>query len=512
VHIGEYNPFGVIPDELSAADHGGNFLELYSTRRCHSGALAINIGGRVIYPGFRWLEPDYPLVIASEAQFFLPTRPDQPVIQSELRYARSEDVISAVFLLDATEIILRQPAAASYFEGPEAFDSIAVESSASRPYRRRHSLVYGDCEGYHRGVGSGLRPDLIEHNSMSPGRASSVECAPNSISLQINEILPQGSYGSDGQSIPGDEFIELIWSDALAPPSDHGVAVRLRIQPEGNNSIREYLLPLPESDFLSNHRFLTLMRSAPACFDTNAGLIIWPALVLPNGPARYTLHATEGSLLQSLFLDGTNFARMNGRPRYSLARVSDLLPAIWRIGDGTQADRFPCAVFATPGTPNSFRPFLIPTHEGTYTRSFQFQGDGAGSNATLRSRVWSSAPDGLQSVLFEQTITVQSAQSFSIQAPARIFDHTDRLILTVRDVTAEPDDFLFVGEIHAARTPLIISAVAPVPESNAVEWVRVCSPDGFDLRDYGPNASLRLHDSSSVDAIVPCDQRSDCRP
>lgn len=587
--LSEFNPTGIYVPPPGVGGQGsvaadGKFVELRVARACRTAGLYFRIGEKIADPGSTALSVHRPLLLiatrdparyldlvpaaqAGEAVAAGAAKSTGPDIFSvpALRFATAADEI-AVHALPLLLPVLEEPSDAPdpggtsrvlratpenerlYWSGPGA----AVESIGGAPsiFRAVHSLQYAGAgtqarEAFARGAGRGLRPDLREWNAMSPGQLSGLAdanateqraIAPKPLypEVRISEILPAGGYDANGTSLPAEEFIEIHAYSSPEHGSAHDASLEVRITKASTlNTIHQAIrLPLPERD-----GYFVFQRGTSRCFAHNTGgrVARLSELSLPNGPANYALHRIDAthspalaplidaSIIDAFTIDSFAYADLNPpRLRRSVSRFAGetAFPEFARPTDGAAAVSPYCgaATSATPGAPPSFAAFVLRDPADShrlrlYNESTPLPLSLAYSDGNLSS-AWS-----VQTPLYK-------SHGDAIDLPVPPLPETGpgpRLIYTVH----ANDRLLGAGESFAREIPLQIHSVAPTPAAGHVEWLRLCSPDGFSPTAYSQpgsrssasagastNESLQLFvaDSRSADRIVPHAERFETGP
>lgn len=557
--LSEFNPTGVyLPLHRRLADDG-KFLELQVRRDCRSDAVWFRVGGTLLDPGSARLRAGQTLlfIAARDPRRYLdsvvdPSSGTALFSAPALRSSRAGDSI-AVYTArtensPAFERVLR-PAAADvlYWTGIGNTPSDHLARETASDFRAVHSLEFraaGAREAFSAGAGTGLRPDLRAFNAMSPGRFSedasprntetviasdSESDSSNSLDVQISEVLPAGGYDLDLQSLPGEEFIEFhAFVDPVQPgtegsPRDRYAGWELRIiretDTDADATVQQRIrFPSPERA----GRFV-FRRAASRCFAQPAAFsqALLGRLSLPNAAARYELiplASPDADPRDRFRLDAAFYSELDraGQERASASRSSgmtapgtDGFGEFWRRSDGPAATSPYCGrrTLATPGAPAAFAPFLQREDRPPF-RLRLYSEDGP---RELRLRL--SADSNVTFV--EVDVFAEHGQTLDLAAllpPG--FAAYPRILYTIH----ANDRRLGAGEIFASDVPLIVSSVAPTPPPGQVEWIRLCSPDGFSLSALAnvsgagaailERSELRVADSHSHDRIVPFNERS----
>lgn len=471
--LSEANPFGIFDNE--ELNPSGKFLELRSRLTCTPDNIVLRLDAEWIELGGNPVDPEHPLVLAGAADFF-----DQISVQ-EAAALRSLSPSSSVVLFDLSsgaETALRVPAAPRVtFSGVHKTGTI---------FRRVHSLLEGrNAATFHPHFSRGLRPDLAAQNAMSPGFPDdSVSNGPgtssNQYPLRIAEILPQGSRGDDGVSHPGDEFIEFKGTAGCAWDG-------LVLEIQSADGPRTLILPPPCLPI--SERFV-LFRNAPECF-SGQDSAVEPGLVLPNAPAAYKLRS--GEAVDDFTISPALYAAMERGLRTSASRSFSAESIVLTDGSASAAQYCPAKTRATPGSPESFRPFarLESPASGDHLRLRVFSGDGPVFFDVRIGRVESDA-----SVIYQGT----SASGSIIDIPLPASDFPRLLAYVTFD---GPPAFL--TEVFPRGSLLAVDEVSANPLPGNHEYVRVCSPGGFPGESSA--RGLFFKDRSAEDRIVPYQDR-----
>ncbi|MCB1326005.1 MAG: hypothetical protein H7A21_17870 [Spirochaetales bacterium] len=465
IQISELNARGIWNADRMEQD--GRFIELSASSACSVDGMilftpraAISLQGKIA--------PGQPRVLAASAAYF--SDRDSIIVHSDLRYLHSYDAIDLFSLREAQLKALRTPAADR--ERVEIDDTPNVHSVLPTGFDPAADQLY-------HGLSCGLRPDLIAQNQMCPGDDRPLTA--RHVQARISEVLPLGAYDQqNGASLPNEEFIEihLEQNDGVTWPA-YRAALRLEINRERDGQTREFLLPVPESK-----EYLALGHGRPVCYEESD--FAWSAggLYLPNEPAGYRLYDRE-QLLSEVRVDARLLAELGGETRRSVAYSfeADLL----RATDGEQAlVRSACAdgVYATPGRPPAFAPFLATqrTQSGIDLTLFEAE---APQLLSLRTRL---SPD---EAFDESDVWLQNQETIRLASPSG----QHRILLEVYGSAAASP--LLTAALPGDDQALYFQTISATPGPGEVEWVRVCSPNGFTLSE------LLFADANSEDSIVP---------
>lgn len=464
--LSEFNPFGIAVTSEDSLDSGGKFVEFKTSRDCSTEAIVFWIDDAALPAPTGTLKREQVLLFVGDQQLF--GSPNRQV-STGLRAANSSSRIEVQDLLRKTQATLRPtPTEALYFPG----------GGPDRHFPAVHSLTPTSCAGettpcevYSATRSVGLRADLAAFNAMTPGHHNKEQSSIGS-TFFLSELLPFGARRTDGSSVAGAEFVELSRTGA---ESDSAQLLELTIN---DGTIRRVRFPAPRG----SHR-LALVRDGSECFPGHANLTRLSGLVLPNRPALYSLRHLPGAAIDSFELTASLYAQAEGTPRHSITRVFD---NVWRLASGARAVVEHCPqTFARPGAATPVAPFVTEGSDPFVARFIYY-----GSPTQLSASTIDTS--GTSVALQSSPSSVTSGEAILVELPA----HADRHLIRLANGSG---DLLFSGDYFAALPQLFIDAVAPTPQPDQHEWLRVCSAAGFDLA----HTPLILRDSSSADELVP---------
>lgn len=482
----ELNPYGVRL-ETGALATDGKFIELAARGACAPDRLLFRAGDLWLDVGRSAVRPDELIVFAASGAYF-----EDPVrLAPELRNLRARDALSVLDLASGESRLLRA-ATEDFYPTP----------ALARGFTRIHSLRYGPEERHHAAsLTGGLRPDLRAGNAMSPGRAPPLRRAP--LDLKISELLPQGGRAADGSALAAEEFLELVAhgdrrdAGAAGNDADADETLLFEIYAEDGTLESRYRMAPPA---IAPGERAVLGRAPSLCF-AGDGRAILPELSLPNRAAAYRLANALGETLDLVHLDRAAYQAIDrSTMRTSYARLDYARGTLWRPGDG-QAARSPVcldATRATPGAPESFAPFVLKEERAVFAQHLRLLGD-------LSEALWR----------LEFAVNEFSGQDATWQNFARDFAQpilwsgaadAPRILYRLTDCESGVCEFRAGGELFGSRLPLVISAVAATPAAGEQEWLRLCSPDGYDLA--AETRGLFLEDRRERDALAPMARRA----
>ena len=523
--LSEFNPFGFLrktPTGDVRLDPGGKFLELKLGRKCDSSGLLLQAGSHTLEfpagsggPG--------PLLFVADPEGFRPPKEVPLRIDSGLRGLSVRDSLVLYDPLQEKERELRRSVGPEnfYIYGDKQYKPDAPETH--RGYKNVYSLTVssesdetseaGPREYFHAPRARGLRTDLSSAYAMSPGYLQ--DASPQEdMRVRLSEVLPQGGRTADGQSVPGDEFLELAYK---IPIQNNASLWELEVRETGSGKIRRFRLPSPLSasgQTNGNDAYVTIMGEAPVCFanDETFRPLLYSDFNLPNTAAEYTLRDHRGAIIDSLLLDSRLYKELDGREtRLSYQRIGD--EALWRPGDGRAAFENLCEqTGATPGKPSAYRPFIRQTT----------QEPGPGQTPVLRLYTRESplsleltlrgTPGGLPDTSTRQSFVFSRAHREELTPWPGIYNGlSSRYYLELRTTTSEggpllPDGApLYIDVLYRETPLLLIETLAPTPSDGRQEYIRLCSPEGFSAEER--TQGLFIKDSRSSDEIVPWSTR-----
>lgn len=464
----EFNPFGIRESDGRLLP-SGKFVELSVASGCRSDHHIVLAGESVLDPVS--IDSTTPvLLFVGNGSFFGPNRPH---INSTLLRLTPHDPVTLLDLATGATSVLRpsHPPTDLYLYG--------YRSSPASPLPI-HSLVYErGVEMYHEEGGSGLRPDIEGDNHMSPGFANPSPLMRSGV--RISELLSHGSNDPLGNRINGDEFIEF---ESTASRID-SLAI-LEIRRHSDQKVFRFRLYLPPGLF----RF-ALMSGSPVCFEQNGAIESNGTLYLPNSAATYTVYDATGNRLDEVTVSAELDSLLSTAVQKSLQRIP--ATALFRIADGAASTQNLCTggVVASPGLPNDFLPFFEPTAEGIGSRTFRFHAP-VPTPETVRIDIGRSLLSPLFS--YNSVVTDQTELQIAPVSPG------NRLLISFQPLTT-PGAPLQVEELFLIKKGLQFQSLAATPIAPAVEWIRLCSPDGFGAADapFG----LFIEDRFASDQIVP---------
>lgn len=477
----ELNPFGVrLANGALAAD--GKFIEFAARAACAPGRLLFRAGDIWLDPGRSAVQADELIVFAANGAYF-----EDPLrLAPELRYLRPQHAVEVRDIVSGETRLLRAATLDAY-----------PTPAPARGFPRVHSLRFGPEERHHAAShASGLRPDLRAGNAMSPGRAPPLRIAP--LTLQISEILPQGGRAADGTALAAEEFLELVARDNASETNDADDTLILEIYGDGGTLESRYRMAPPA---LAAGERVALGRAPSICF-AGDGRAILPELSLPNRAASYRLANAAGDSLDRVILDRAAYQAIDrSTARVSFARLDYSRGTLWRPGDGEAARSPVCydGTRATPGAPESFAPFLLREERAVFSQQLRLLGERSAVLWRLEFALLDFASaDGAAWLPFTRDV----AQALVWNGAG----DTPRVLYRLTDCESGVCEFRGGGELFGARTPLVIAAVAATPAAGEQEWLRLCSPDGYDLANE--TRGLFLEDRRERDAIAPMAQRA----
>ncbi len=479
VSLSELNFSGVFEPQSGRIQAGGRFVEVELRSDCRPDSLALIAGNAVVEFG---RQPARRVLFTADGEYFADL-PGQArlVLHSKLRHLTADDTILVHDWRSGRQRILRYGEDVAHWTGTARTDSA--------PLRAVHSLEFAGTPApdYTGPRAIGLRPDLLADNAMTPGHAGVSETTSEDLPT-FAEILPQGGRNADGVSLPDEEFIEF--RNALTSGKHNLTMLELEVVRERDGDRRRYRFPA-----MPGVARFTIADGEPECFAAGPGLRL-NDLHLPNEAAVYRLRNNTGTLVDELRIDASTYARLDGDPRTSLSRcfgcATDGEP-VWRPTDGEAARSDLCAgrTYASPGRPESFRPFLSTEALTSSTRRFTLHSDVdrelhflAGNDLNTPA-LRAQAPDRI-------SVRLSPGQSFEFTP-----SFTGNRFRAIYAVSDNGDAILAFGEAHPpGRHVLAVHAVSPTPGPGAYEWFRVCSPDGFALE---PGTSLHIRDGGGFE-------------
>jgi len=475
--LNEINPLGISRE--AKLNTGGKFLEIVVKRKCRSGIIVFVSENFVLEPPHdEHKQGDIILFVANASLFSV----DGQQQNTALRRLTSKTRVRAIDLeTGANRIIFK-----GFAENVRLIYGQQDQSEDNYLFRV-HSLIPEPDSSfglvYHPAITSGLRPDITLH-AMSPGFKNDI--SPYNAAIKLAEVLPTGSYNSSGISHPGDEFIEFIHELPQSPHRQSSLAA-LTITRLRDQDIRHYLFPVPGSDKFE--RFL-FMKNPAECFTTDTNTIIFSSLYLPNEAANYELFGYDGSLLDGIKINSATYDLLDQNiVRYSLSHISEA--NIWKISDGTGAFDNHCAgrTGATPGDIESYRPFLLPAGAEPGARYFRLYTENQFEVMEWRAGLVLDTP-----LFYGQKLLERNGILSVFASP---LPPIKRLLLSI-NLSGETIPLL-IGEIFYPAPELFIHTISPTPVVGEVEWLRICTVDGF---SPAIGQKLNLKDSGYSDEIT----------
>ena len=547
----EFNPTGMFVPAYPAGalEPDGKFVEFRALRDCRAHGILFRVKDTILDPGAIETYAGLLLVFVAARE---PNRSLAPGPENTA-HVISAPALRSAGPTDSIAIFSTQPSAQSPNDqkpnerslrsaAPEtAYWTGTGDAQPGAVFRAVHSLRFSVStdeltpgESFAQGAGLGLRPDLVAANAMSPGvfpEQAATATNATRLRVRISEILPAGGYSSDSTPLADEEFIEFL-ADRMDAPNNEARALtsgtwQLQIRRIAATATTEspaiIKFPAPERP-----GYFVFQRGVSRCFThTPADRFRFPALSLPNTATRYELRSrstatnTNGAFAEptesdqpdetvdAVTIDAGMYARLDqtGR-RFSVSRnlASDGdMPEMVRLTDGAAASSPFCGAgtFATPAAPAAFAPFLFSDP--------RTQPNPALAATPRRLRLYSEL--GTLPLRIAVGETLNDAQTFERDvAPGQEIwiapDQTDEALAIRNPRTifrvSYGERVLAAGEIFfGPRIPLIVQSVAPTPASGDVEWIRLCSPDGFSPDAQIPGSRLFVRDANGSDQIIP---------
>ncbi len=437
--------------------------------------------------GDLWLDPGPGDVQAGELFVFAANAAyfEEPVrLASDLRNLRAQHSVEALDLVSGERRTLRAATTDAY-----------PTPAPVRGFAQIHSLRFGPEERHHAAnLAGGLRPDLRAGNAMSPGRAPPLQIFP--LRWRLSELLPQGGRAADGSALAAEEFLELVLNANIdARNADETLIIE--IFSENGALESRHRLPPPA---LEVGERVVLGRAPSTCFAGDGRAVI-AELSLPNRAASYRLANAADETIDLAHVDRAAYQALDrSTTRTSYARIDYARGVLWRPGDGAAARGSICydATRATPGAPESFAPFLLKEESAVFGQKLRLLGDRSAMLLRLEF-AQTDFSDADASWLQFYRDDAQWIVWSGADAPPRI-------LYRLSDCESGFCEFRAGGELFGPRTPLVIAAVAATPPAGEQEWLRLCSPDGYDLA--AETRGLFLEDRRERDALTPMAQRA----
>ncbi len=479
--LSEFNPYGIYEPSDTTIQIGGKFAEFQALRTCNAGHIIFSSGNASMDPGSSLIEKDQRVLFAASSEYFTNT------FYSDSSY-RSLSENNPVYVLNITTGKIK------YFYIPLPASTVRIYGSGEtfNPLIARvHSLIPNNSGSYtfHGFTSRGLRPDLESSHAMSPGFPEPVTSVYDSY---LTEINPAGSRSNDGSSNPEDEFIEIRSMRPLyatkSPPS-----LEITVTNDVTSDARTYILPGPHAAGV-----LTLIRSQPVCFAGQDSFLYSKSLSLPNNPSSYTLINSFNNI-EVIKLDPTLYAAMETGARRSLHQLLNgqekpYEPPIWRISTrgGSECT---AATFSEPGYMNAYDDFAIMTESIPDKIQFKYFSED------------NSFPDSV--TLYDEAGLPALSLATTIDQPNTVTASIPHLnnyrYLAFATKQSSESRGIYLRELYNVNRPLRVDTVSPTPLPGEVEYIRLCSPSGFDLSSF-PNG-IFIKDSLYEDKIIPWSYR-----